>query len=130
MQCPTCQTELPDTHPATLVTLFKEFIAKNGGWEVFETRFTKGMRFNFGPGASHYAEVVDSKTSYATGDIDYDAGWYDGLPQGTQFETYIVVKIGDNYFKKTGTGDSYGEVTWDGELVNVTPREKKIVIWE
>jgi len=130
--CPLCNSEIPSDHPAFLLTELSAWVTKQGGWSIFESDNTRygypvGRAFDMG---GRKATVVARKTSYDSGDIDA-AGFYDGeLPQGTTFSVYVVIKVGDSFFKKTGTGDSYGEISWDGDLLPVTPKQKVIDVFE
>jgi hypothetical protein len=127
--CPTCDTLLPETHPAFLMTDLLRWVKDQGGWDVFEAaKYTKGATFTVN---GYTAEIADIKDTYDSGDIDVE-GYYgeSALPQGSTFDGYIVIKIGNTYFKKTGTGDSYGEMSWDGDLKRVTPKVKTIEVYE
>jgi hypothetical protein len=127
MQCPTCQTELPASHPAFDRQVVLDYVKNRlGGWDSFESA-SKNATWNLSNGKT--LRLVDSKTDYDTGDIDHDS-YYGELPQGTEFDTFLVFQVGDAYFKKTGTGDSYGHISWDGELTNVTPVEKVVLVWQ
>lgn len=47
---------------------------------------------------------------------------------------YIIFKIVDGdktlYFRKAGTANSYGDVSWDGLFEDVTPVEKTVTAYE
>lgn len=123
-QCPTCNTELPSNHPAIQTKLLLEFVEKAGGWSVFES-YEEGQRL---PGLSAIS-IAAIKPTYDSGDIDIE-GYYgeSALPQGSEFQAYVVFKIGDTFYKKTGTGDSYGDVQWDGDLRQVEATSR--TVWE
>jgi len=124
MQCPTCNTVLDDNHPAAALIAIQEWVASKGGWDLFE-----GSRNNVFTTGTYAVQVVDKKVTYETGDIDRD-GLYGELPQGSNFKAYIIFQVGDNFFKKEGTGDSYGEVSWDGEFRSVVAKEKVVRVFE
>lgn len=128
--CPTCNTPLPENHSAFDLNAILDFVNKEGGWHRFEEGAYKQLKtFTLANGKK--ANVVASKTSYDKGDID-GQGFYgeSELPQGSTFKTFVVIQVGEAYFKKTGTGDSYGEVSWDGDLVPVKAREKTVLVFE
>jgi hypothetical protein len=106
--CPLCNSEIPSDSPAMQLTKLSEFVKSKGGWEIFETDhatygYPVGKQFNVN---GWTAKVVAKKVRIDNGDIDKD--YWDGeLPQGTTFEAYVVIQVGENnFFKKTGTGDS------------------------
>lgn len=64
---------------------------------------------------------------------EFEEGYYEGgtsLPQGTTFQTYVVLKVGDKFFKKTGEGDSYSDITWAGDVRPVKAKEKTVVVYD
>jgi hypothetical protein len=128
VECPTCQTQLPSDHPAFHREVLLEWVKTNGGWDRFESSmYVEGKVLNV-PNLPD-VKIAAIKQTYDPGDIDLD--YYGELPQGTEFEVFVVLQVGENaFFKKTGTGDSYGRVSWDGEFKNVTPREKKVLVFE
>lgn len=127
-QCPYCHSEIADSNPVLSLEAIKAYVEKSGGWDLFESaRYTVGTVLAIG---EFSARIVALKTSYDSGEIERD-GYYDNeLPQGTTFEVYVVLSYRDGFFKKTGTGDSYGEITWDGELRPVTVKTKTVEVYE
>jgi hypothetical protein len=126
INCPTCNTELPNSHPAGAVDAFLTWVEANGGWTTaFEDRAV-GWTLNFN---TIPVEVVGLKTTYETGDVDVD-GYYgeSSLPQGSTFDAYVVVKIGDFFYRMTGLGDSYGDVNWNGTFRRVEAIQR--TVWE
>jgi len=115
---------LDDNHPASALLAIKDWVENKGGWDIFVSD-----RYSAFTAGNYPVLVVDKKTTYETGDIDRD-GLYDELPQGSTFQAHIVFQVGDNYFKKTGTGDSYGDVSWDGDFRLVTVKEKIVKVYE
>lgn len=130
--CPTCNTALPEEHAAFNLPKLQGWVRSQGGWQIFEqSKYKVGYQFSI-PGINSVVEVAGLKTSYDTGDISTE-GYYGGespLPQGSEFETFVVLRIGESYFKKTGTGDSYGDVSWDGDVRAVTAKTKVIEVFE
>jgi len=120
--CPTCNTELDTSHPAYNLAKLMEYVGNNH-WSMFDG-CSEGTGVNV-PGATLPINIASIKSTYNTGDVDVN-GYYgeSALPQGSTFDAYIVFQIGDQYYRKTGTGDSYGEVSWDGDLRAVTMTEK------
>lgn len=77
------------------------------------------------------AEVVAKKLRADVS--EFEEGYYEGgtsLPQGTTFQAYVVLKVGDHFFKKTGTGDSYSDITWTGDVRPVKAKEKTVTVYE
>lgn len=67
------------------------------------------------------ALLVSKKTSIDTGDIDPDH-FYGEYPQDSSFDMWLVLRIGDSFFKISGYGDSYGHVSWGNfKVKKVTP---------
>lgn len=128
--CPTCNTPLPENHSAFDLQYVLNAVAKNGGWARFEEGSYKQLK-SLTLENGKVATVAASKTTYDKGDIDVE-GYYgeSALPQGSEFSTFIVLKVDNQFFKKTGRGDSYGEVVWDGDLVPVQAREKTVLVFE
>lgn len=123
--CPTCNTVLDDNHPAFKLQYLLEWIEKSGGWAIFENvKYVVGTPITAVPGVT----IAAIKSTYETGDVDVE-GYYgeSSLPQGSEFETYIVFQIGDLYYKKTGTGDSYGDVDWNGDIKQVQATTKTVL---
>jgi len=119
--CPTCNTELPINHPARAVGALLDFV-KDHSWTVFDN-YKVGQLV---PISGFDISIAAIKSTYETGDVDVES-FYGELPQGSEFEAFIVFKIGDAYYKKTGTGDSYGDVEWDGDLRQVTATPRTIL---
>jgi hypothetical protein len=111
---------MPDTYEL-LVSVGKA-VRSLGGWSTIES-YPIGKTFLAG---DYTAKVVAKVT-----DPGYPANGYDGAyEQGSEFETYIVLEAEGQFFKKTGTGDSYGEVSWDGDLLPATVKEKVVKVYE
>lgn len=131
--CPMCSTVLPSDHPALTLAALESWVRGKGGWDIFDTDsetygYPVGKQFAVG---DRRARVEAKKTQYNVGDLtEYSDRYGSELPQGTTFTTFVVVGIDGNYFKKTGTGDSYGEISWDGDLRIVTPVEKVVKSFE
>ena len=131
--CPYCSSEISPDNPALILDALKKTVDKLGGWAIFENDrisygYPVGKTFTVG---SHVAKVEAKKTTYSTGDIERN-GYYgeSELPQGTTFDVYVIIEVSGSYFKKSGTGDSYGEVSWDGDLKIVKPVEKLVKVFE
>lgn len=126
--CPTCNTELPENHPALTLEKLLAWVEVNGGWEGAVPRLRLGKTLALGDGSA-IVEVVAYKSTYDSGDIDVENYYGESaLPQGSEFEGYIIFKIGEIFYKKTGRGDSYGEVDWDGDIKQVQAFQK--TVWE
>lgn len=138
-KCPYCQSEVPEHNSVFKMQAIKDWMeTKNLDWSIFENDkpaygnledyyWPVGKEFTIG---DYSASVVAKKVTYDSGEIDRD-GYYDGeLPQGSTFNCFVVLNVDGDYFKKTGTGDSYGEVSWDGELRPVTKTVKTVEVFE
>lgn len=74
--------------------------------------------------------IVSSKTERS----DYDSyGEYD---QGSSETVWIVFRLepphgaAERFFRKEGTADSYGEVSWDRTFREVKATEKTVTVYE
>jgi hypothetical protein len=127
-KCPYCNSEIEDSNPVLALEAIKNYVENSGGWHIFESsKLGVGSELPIGQFA---LKVVASKTSYDPGEIDRSSYYDSELPQGTTFEVYVVLSYRDGFFKKTGTGDSYGEITWDGELRPVTLKTKIVEVYD
>lgn len=128
--CSLCNTPLPSDHSAVILNLLKEKVANLGGWYIFEEDYPVGATFQLEN--NMVVKVFSKKESYVTGDIS-QGGYYSGdspLMQGDTFNTCIIFEVNGNYFRKTGSGDSYGEATWDGDFTIVKPKEVTTLVFE
>jgi hypothetical protein len=117
-----CDSEIADDNRAMKQAALEATVSKLGGWGYLESR-TAGYTFNVGSWLAN-VEAVKDTPGYPTNDYD---GAYN---QGETFEAFIIVAIDGTYFKKTGTGDSYGEISWDGLLKVVVPTTKMVKVFE
>jgi hypothetical protein len=128
IKCPYCNSEIEDSNPVLALEAIKTYVEQKGGWSIFESaRYDVGTELPMGEVTGR---IVASKTSYDPGEIDRSSYYDSELPQGTTFEVYVVLSYRDGFFKKTGTGDSYGEITWDGELRPVTLKTKVVEVYD
>lgn len=134
--CPLCATELPDSHPAFRITAFLAWV--DGDWSQFEDHGKSvyshthplGKEYDV-PGVDAPVHLIARKSNYDLGELATDSYYFsDGLPQGTTYKTYLVFQIGDLFFKKVGTGDSYGDVNWDGEFLPTRKISKTVEVFE
>jgi hypothetical protein len=59
-----------------------------------------------------------------------DSGYWDsGYPQGYEGEAFIVFRVGENYFKKLGVCDSYGNLDWNGKFKQVSATSKVVTVY-
>jgi hypothetical protein len=117
-----CDSEIADDNPALKQAALVLAVESQGGWSRFEGR-NVGYKFK----AGDFSCTVEAKQI----DPGYAPNGYDGAySQGETFETYVVISVGDTFFKKTGTGDSYGEVSWDGEVKQTKMTEKVVRVLE
>ncbi len=54
---------------------------------------------------------------------------YEGQ-QGVTYELLVVFSLNGEFYKKTGTADSYGTQAWDGPLKLVKPTQKTVTVFE
>ncbi len=121
-KCPYCNSDIPEDNPAILLHRVKEALTSTYSWGTMEN-WPVGRTFRVG---SDTAELVDKKI-----DPGYPANGYDGAwDQGTEFTAHLVILFKGSYFKKTGTGDSYGEIAWDGDLKPAKVTEKVVKVYE
>lgn len=121
--CPYCSSTISDDNPAAIL----DKIEREMDWSDFESDHDRwgypvGKKFSV-EGVSEI-EVVSKKMN-----ADNRDSWGE-LPQGSTFEVWVVLKVGDTFLKKTGEGDSYSNINWCGMLRAVQPREVTKVIYE
>lgn len=61
---------------------------------------------------------------------DEGSNGYDEYPQGYEGTCSILFKVGDTFFKKLGTVDSYCARSWDGRFIQVYPTAKIVTTYE
>lgn len=120
--CPMCDSEIADNNRALKQVSLEETVSRLGGWSSFES-CNVGYPFTAGP--------YKAKLEAAKLDPGYPPHTYDGsYEQGETFEAHIVIEVEGDYFKKTGTGDSYGEINWDGSVKPVVATTKLVKVFE
>jgi hypothetical protein len=118
--CTVCKSNLAEgSEGATAVELMR-FVESNYGWDNFDENETFMMHGQEG-------KVVKARKSWNDSGTGDD---YSYLHQGDTFEAFLVFKVGDFFFKKTGTGDSYGEVRWDGDFGPVEMKSKTVTVYD
>ncbi len=127
VKCEYCQTELPENHPGVIAQRLDEHV----NWGQLESDsavygYAVGRTFTVN---GLTVEVVAKKLKPAIDELE--DGYYDSgegaYSQGTVFGVYVVIKCQGNYFKKSGTADSYGEISWNKALRPTTPTTRTIV---
>lgn len=72
-------------------------------------------------------------------DIPEKTSFYSEYPQGYSFEMFRVWELVESkptsfpprFFRQTGHGDSYGEITWsDDEMFEVQPTTKTVTVYD
>lgn len=123
IECTLCKSTLdPDSEGGIAISLLN-FI--DGSYRHTWDSFTEGQHFSLNNGL--VAEVVKVRD-----------GWNDGLEsetssyshQGDTFEAFVVFKVGDFFYKKSGTGDSYGDVSWDGDFGPVKLQVRTVQVYD
>lgn len=115
-ECKFCFSEISDDNP---VLVAEKIDAAGLDWDAFQVGRKITVR---GVGV---CEVVASK-GY-DGPMGYSE--YE-LPQGTEFDAYVVVKFGEYFFRKDGVGDSYNSITWAGPVRPVKATAKQVTVYE
>lgn len=128
--CPYCQSAVDDNNPALLCEKIAAALKDQWGKAESDSDYygwPVGKRFPVSDVGT--VEVVDKKVKVDV--TEMERGYYDDgeLPQGTTFEVYVVLKVGEHFFKKTGVGDSYSEISWNGPVKPVTPKEETRVVY-
>lgn len=122
--CPMCFSEISDDNPAVIAAMIE---AAGLDWEDFGPGRWKGhgVGDTFAITGVGSAEVVSVKL------YNGPPGWSTGeLPQGTEFDTHVVLKVGEHFFRKTGKGDSYNEITWNGTVLPVKATVKTVTVYD
>ena len=81
----------------------------------------------------HEARPGDKVDVLGLGEVEVleSVTYRDGDYQGNDsYENYIVVKVGDQIFRKTGYYNSWDGGAWDGAWHEVKKVEKTISVWE
>ncbi len=123
-KCQYCQSELPDNHPA--------FIAKELNSTLNWTSIESDSNYNGYPvgkifmSGKYTIEVMAKKLKPELDELEDGYSEEGAYPQGTTYNAYIVIKADNNFFRKDGTADSWGEISWDSALRTVTPTTKTI----
>lgn len=76
----------------------------NLGWDIKNSLVVDGESYEF--------EVVDTQN---------DGEW--------GYETYVVMRVGNQYFRKSGYYESHYGNDWDGDFEEVEEAEKKVTVW-
>lgn len=97
--------------------------ANEGGWtDIYwdELGWSLHRRDNAPGGIYLRNELVDVTIVdiVSGGEGDYDIG------------TYVIIGVGDQYFKKTGHYMSHYGDDWDGPFTEVHPVEKTVLVYE
>jgi hypothetical protein len=94
---------------------------------IYNYRINSGSMYeNFNMGLSNGATVeVHSKSD----EVEYDE--YEGRTQDMWVALKVTEPNGDIlFFRKTGSADSYGNVTWNGLFQQVKAVEKMVTVFE
>lgn len=106
--CPKCDAE--------------DLILTEGTWEWWSNQLTGYMTEVEG----HHVALLEIQLA----DRPYDDSYYDsGYPQGYEGEAFLIFRVGDNYFKKFGTCDSYGTVEWGGKFKQVFAESRNVLVF-
>lgn len=93
---------------------------RNGSYETYRETLSNGTQVT--TVARHDTTTWGPKYS----DDEYE--------QGSEFECFVVLKFegpdGKLYFRKNGTADSYGRVSWNGLFQEVKAVTKEVTVFE
>lgn len=121
--CPYCESIIAEDNKSLKLLALTEAVAKMpGSWTKLESTYN-GYTFSAG---RFDAVVREIKNNPGYPKNTYD----DTYEQGSTYEAHIIVEIGGIFYKKTGTGDSYGEINWDGPVTEVKMTEKIVQVFE
>ena len=73
-----------------------------------------------------------SDTKLFVGGVGYDVEVVETHDDDQEwaYNTWVVFKVGEQVFRKTGYYRSHDGEYWDGPLVEVVPSEKTVIVWE
>lgn len=74
----------------------------------------------------HPAMETKTATFVENHTVDKD---YDYWRQGDTEQVWVIFEVDGKFYKKFGTMSSYGDVTWDGNCVEVKKATKTIEVW-
>jgi hypothetical protein len=120
IECTLCKSRLEEGSLGALAIELQEYVNSKYGWGNFD----EGETFNL---RGQLCEVVKVRKSWNDSGSGDD---YSYLHQGDTFDAFVVIRIGEFFYKKIGTGDSYGEVSWDGDFGPVEMKAKQVTIYD
>lgn len=110
-KCPTCDAPVAPDDALNLGATLEE--ARDWySWPAAPSKFTLWFR-----GSPIEVNLIDRNV------IAYEE-------QGNETEVWLLFRIEDKFYKKYGTGDSYGDVDWDGPFKEVYKSEKVVTVYE
>jgi hypothetical protein len=110
----------------------------NSDWD----RAYEGKYVSTGRGSSYenFHEVLSNGATVMTVDKHDKDTWgpqyYEGeYPSGSEFPAFVILKVegetnGPIFFRKNGTANSYGVVSWDGMFQEVKAVKKEVTVFE
>lgn len=138
--CKSCGSVIEENSPGAVAVKIAENIPN---WARFESASELyGLAVNSTVDITNLPGIVRVEAKKIKPSLDdlADGGYYAGedeYPQGTEFEVYVILSYVDRnaktdkmYFKKTGTADSYGDITWgNGPLMITQPKQVTVTQW-
>jgi hypothetical protein len=120
IECTLCKTQLDPESEGGIAVRILNFM--DGSYRHSWDSLSEGQTFMVG---NKTVQVVKVRDGWDDG-LDSDTSSYSH--QGETFDAHVVLKVGDFFYKKSGTGDSYGEVSWDGDFgpVKLTVRTVEV----
>ncbi len=112
-RCPSCRQTVPTDHA---VIINKQIEARWDSWERI-AKLVLNTTFNV----------------QGVGDVTLrqrETNWDASYGEGEYSPISLVVQIGERYFRKYGTTDSYSEQKWEGTMIEVFPRQEILTRYE
>lgn len=132
VNCEMCGTELEAGSSGAVAVLLEKNIDNWVKFESDDVRWGQPVGSSFAvPGIG--TVIVESKKIKPTmEDLADNFGYMeeDSYPQGTEFQVYVILRVGDSFYKKTGSADSYGDITWQGVVKPTKAKQVTVTAWE
>lgn len=107
--CPTCRQSLNGSFTAATVDLLVD-------WDEFD-----------------YLAKGDYQYVPMLGDVvvmDIKTGEQDSYGYVIESEAYVVIKVGEQHFRKEGERSSYGGLEWNGECREVKGEPRTVTVYD
>lgn len=101
--------------------------------DAIRNRFSQGYYGDYFWETFAYGNTGDTEGSVWIDGTEYDVvneASKTGSEGDWQTEIYVVVKVGEQYFRKSGHYASHDGTYWDGRFEEVKPQEKPVTVWD